>query len=96
VRYTRPALADLEGVLDSISSRSPRGARRVQSRIRTFIDLLADHPFIGTRTGDPSIRPLPIPPYPYLIFYEVAGDEVIVHAVHHAARDPYSMPGAGE
>jgi toxin ParE1/3/4 len=95
VRYTRPALADLEALLGSISARSPQGARRLQSRIQTFIELLADYPFIGARTDDPSIRRLPIPPYPYLIFYEVIEDEVVIHTVRHAARDPSSMPGSG-
>jgi hypothetical protein len=33
--------------------------------------------------------------YPYLIFYEVVGDEVTIHAVRHSARNPRSMPGAG-
>jgi plasmid stabilization system protein ParE len=32
-------------------------------------------------------------PYPYLIFYEVAGEEVIIHAVRHGARDPSDMAG---
>jgi plasmid stabilization system protein ParE len=55
---------------------------------------LAVHPLIGTRTDDPLIRRLPIPHYPYLVFYQVAGDEIVIHAVHHAARDPSSMPGS--
>jgi plasmid stabilization system protein ParE len=33
-------------------------------------------------------------PYPYLVFYEVTDEEIIVHAVRHGARDPGSMPGA--
>jgi len=49
---------------------------------------------IGARTDDPDIRRLAIPLYPYLVFYEAAEDEIIVHAVRHAARDPASMPGA--
>jgi toxin ParE1/3/4 len=94
IRYTRPALADLEVVLDSISSRSPKAARSVQSRIQTFIALLADCPLIGARTDDPAIRRLPVSPYPYLVFYEAVRDEVIIHAVRHGSRDPSSMPGA--
>jgi toxin ParE1/3/4 len=93
IRYTRPTLADLEAVLDSISSRSPKGARSVQSRIQTLIELSAEYPHIGARTDDPTIRRLPIPPYPYLVFYEVVGDDVIIHAMRHASRDPSSMPG---
>jgi toxin ParE1/3/4 len=29
-----------------------------------------------------------------LIFYEIANDEIIIHAIRHAARDPSGMPGA--
>ena len=72
-----------------------RKAGGVFNRIQTFIELLADYPFIGARTDDLSIRRLPIPPYPYLIFYEVAGDEVLIHTVRHAARDPSTRPGSG-
>jgi toxin ParE1/3/4 len=94
IRYTWPALADLEAVLDSISSHSSKGARNVQARIQTFIDLLAEYPLIGARTDDPMIRRLSISPYPYLIFYEIVGNEVVIHAVRHSSRDPSSMPGS--
>jgi toxin ParE1/3/4 len=94
VRYTRPALSDLESILDYIAAHSPQGAWRVQSRIQVFIGLLAAHPLIGTRTDDPSIRRLPTLPYPYLIFYEATEDEIIIHAVRHTSRAPSSMPGS--
>lgn len=94
--YTRPALADLDSILDYIAARAPQGARKVQARIRTIIDLLLAHPKIGTRTDDPTIRRMTTHPYPYLIFYEVAGDEIIIHAVRHAARNPAGMPGSGD
>ncbi len=96
LRYTLPALADLESILDTIAARSPQGARRVQARIQGVIDLLAQHPFIGTRTNDPAIRRMTTAPYPYLIFYEATDSEVIIHAVRHAARDPAGMPGASD
>jgi plasmid stabilization system protein ParE len=50
---------------------------------------------MGTRTDDPTIRRLTTTPYPYLVFYEATGEEIIIHAVRHAARDPASMPGVG-
>jgi toxin ParE1/3/4 len=94
LRYTLPALADLASALDYISKHSPHGARRVQSRIQTIIDVLLEHPHIGTRTNDPTIRRMTALPYPYLIFYEATDEEIIIHAVRHAARDPSDMPGA--
>jgi addiction module RelE/StbE family toxin len=93
VRYTFPALADLANILEYIQSRSPRGARRVRRRIASSIELLADHPLLGRQTDDPTIRRLTTLPYPYVVFYEVAGEEIIIHAVRHGARDPGSMPG---
>jgi plasmid stabilization system protein ParE len=93
VRYTLPALADLNAILDYISESSPRGAKRVQQRIQRVIGLLLSHPAMGASTDDPIIRRLSAPPYPYLVFYEIAEDEIVIHAVRHAARDPSTMPG---
>jgi toxin ParE1/3/4 len=94
LRYTLPALADLSSVLDDIAAQSPQGAKRVQARIQAIIDLLLVYPRMGTRTNDPIIRRLTTAPYPYLVFYEVAETEIIIHAVRHAARDPSGMPGS--
>jgi toxin ParE1/3/4 len=94
LRYTLPALADLDAILEYIAARSPSGARRVQTRLQTIIDLLLLHPHIGTRTDDPVIRRMTTPPDPYLVFYEATETEIIIHAVRHAARDPSGMPGS--
>jgi plasmid stabilization system protein ParE len=93
LRYTLPALADLGSILDYIAADSPDGAKRVQGRIQAIIDLLLAHPEIGIRTDDPTIRRLTTPPYPFLVFYEVMENEIIIHAVRHAARNPSGMPG---
>jgi plasmid stabilization system protein ParE len=31
-------------------------------------------------------------PYPYLVFYEIGEEEIIIHAIRHAARDPLDDP----
>jgi toxin ParE1/3/4 len=94
VRYTLPALADLASILDYIAAHSPQAAKRVQARIKAIIDLLSEHPHIGVRTNDPAIRRLTTPPYPYLVFYEIAETDIIIHAIRHDARDPSGMPGS--
>jgi len=92
LRYTLPALADLAAILDYIAAHFPQGAKRVQGRIQTTIDLLLLHPYIGTRTDNPAIRRLATPPYPYVVFYEPSETEIIIHAVRHQARNPSGMP----
>jgi plasmid stabilization system protein ParE len=87
LRYTLSALADLNTILDHIVIHSPQGARHVQMRLQTIIGLLLLYPHIGTRTDDPTIRRLTALPYPYLIFYEAAEDEITIHSIRHAARE---------
>lgn len=93
IRYTLPALADLDSILTHIAKASPQGAARVQKRIQDVISLLQGHPEIGLRTDDPDIRRLTTTPYPFLVFYEIGGQEIIIHAIRHGARDPGGMPG---
>jgi len=91
LRYTRRAAAELEEVLAYIEERSPRGARHVQARIQTIIDLLLQHPYAGQLTSNGRLRRMVTSPYPYLIFYEVTGDHIIIHGLRHAVRRP-SIP----
>lgn len=88
LRYTRPALRDLDSLLDYIAQHSPQSADRIHARIKAVTDLLLKYPLIGTTTEDPTIRRVVTTPYPYLIFYEVAGSDIIIHALRHGARRP--------
>jgi toxin ParE1/3/4 len=94
LRYTLPALADLESILDYIAARSPQGAQRVQARIKAILELLLANPHMGARTDDRTIRRVTTTPYPYLVFYEITETEVVIHAIRHGARDPSGMPGS--
>ena len=92
VRYTLPALADLEAILDHVTEHSPQGARRIKTSIQAVERLLAQHPLSGAQTRLPWLRRIKTSFYPHLIFYEVVGSDVVIHAVRHSARDPSSMP----
>ena len=84
LRYTRRAAAELTEILAYIEERSPLGARHVQARI-------PGHPqfaIAGQRTSSDRLRRMVAAPYPYLVFYEVTEDEIVVHGVRHAARRP--------
>lgn len=94
LRYTPRALAELEQVLSYLMQRSPQGARSVQSRIQEVIDLLTLHPHLGQVTRRRGIRRVVIFPYPYLVFYRVDADEIVILGVRHSARKPSSTPGA--
>ena len=94
LRVTKRAATQIEKALDYIEAEAPQGANRMRERIRTLFLLLAQHPHAGQATDLPGVRRLSLSPYPYLIFYRVAGDEVIVQRVRHTSRRPLSAPGA--
>jgi plasmid stabilization system protein ParE len=60
----------------------------VQARIQAIIDLLLRQPKAGQVTSNRRLRRMVASPYPYLIFYEVAEDEIVIHGLRHAALRP--------
>jgi toxin ParE1/3/4 len=93
LRVTRRAATQIERALDYIETESPQGANRMRGRIQTLFLLLAQHPYAGQATDLPGVRRLSVSPYPYLIFYRVTGDEVIVQRMRHTSRR--SIPASG-
>ena len=75
-------------VLASIRARSPLGASKVGARLREAFDLLKLHPHAGRLTDRGSVRRFVAAPYPYMIFYRVDPDAVVVLGVRHASRQP--------
>ena len=92
LRFTRRAVRQIEEIIDVIALELPQGARRVRERMQSITTLLIEHPHIGQQTDVAGVRRMLVSPYPYLIFYRVTEDAVIVQRVRHAARDPSGAP----
>jgi toxin ParE1/3/4 len=93
LRVTRRAAAQIEQALDYIEVESVQGANRLRERLRTLFLLLEQHPYAGQATDLPGVRRLTVSSYPYLIFYRVTGEEVIVQRMRHTSRRPLSGSG---
>ena len=92
LRFTKRAVRQMEEIIGAIAQESPQGARRVRERMQGITTLLVERPHIGQQTDVAGIRRMLVSPYPYLIFYRVTEDAVIVQRVRHAARDPSGAP----
>ena len=83
------ARGDIYAIHDWVRQHSEQGATRVIAEIRKTAELIARHPSIGRSTDRPPIRVLPVVRFPYLIYFVVQSDEVIIlHVRHGARRDP--------
>jgi plasmid stabilization system protein ParE len=89
LRYSPRARRDLAEIADYLTARSRKGALSVERRIRKTIDLIAAFPGAGRRLDQrPAVRVMPIGRYPYLVFYTLGDDEIVILHVRHGARKP--------
>jgi plasmid stabilization system protein ParE len=89
VTYSPRALRDLIDIGGYLSERNPSGAARVEQRIRVVVDLVASFPESGRVVASrPTVRVMPLGAYPYLLFYTVLDDELVILHVRHAAMKP--------
>lgn len=86
VVWLRAALDDLDRIQAHIIERSPRGAERIWLRVVARVADQAAMPFAAPMDGDGPLRRLVVSGTPYLVLYEVLGDELRIEAVFHSSR----------
>ncbi len=86
VRYTETALREVDEILSHIAADNPLAADEVAAVLQMTVRRLSDYPRLAIETDDPSVRVMPVLPYRYLIFYEIADDTIIIRNVRQSAR----------
>lgn len=89
VRWTGPALADLNAQADYIAQDSPPAADAVVGRVFNAADQLMTHPRLGRIHAESGARLLAVRGTSLLLIYDVDEVEVRVLHVRHMARQPY-------
>lgn len=87
VRYSPRAAEDLESIRRYIGTKNRSAAWVVASFIRQSIARLVRWPHSARATNVPGVRRLVVTNYPYVVYYEVAGEQVIVLSIRHASAD---------
>jgi toxin ParE1/3/4 len=88
VRYTETALVELDQIFSYIADHSRSAAVNVRERIERTVEILGEIPELAQAADEPGVRRMPVTAYPFVIFYAVEADEVVVLHVRHAARRP--------
>ena len=86
VRWTRPALDDLEAIGDYVAKDNPGAAARLVARILDHVEALSEHPEMGRIGRVPGTREFVVNDTPFFVPYRIRGNEVEVLAVFHGAR----------
>ena len=86
--YAPRALRDLEEISAYLSERSPAGATNVVAAIKASIDALEAFPEMAPTADDAGHRRLPVLRFPYVIFYRIDRNEILILHIRHTSRRP--------
>jgi len=88
VVYAPRALRDLDGIAAYLSERNADAAVQALGAIKSSIDTLSFFPQIGRVVDNAGHRRVPVLRHPYVIFYRIAGDELLILHIRHTSRRP--------
>jgi toxin ParE1/3/4 len=89
VRYSAPALSEIDAIFDYIAKDNPSAAADVLAAIAEAVELLALYPRKSRRTQQRGLRAIPLSGYPYIVFFKIKRGELeVVHVLHGARRHP--------
>jgi plasmid stabilization system protein ParE len=86
VSFTETAYAELGDIHSFLIQINPTAARTVVARIESTVRQLGMFPYIGRPKYRQNVRMFPVRRFPYLIFYTIEADEVVILSIRHAAR----------
>jgi toxin ParE1/3/4 len=87
-RYTETALAEVGQIFSYIAKHNRSAAIDLRERIERTVEALAEIPEMAQVADEPGVRRMPVTSYPYVIFYTVEANELVVLHVRHGARRP--------
>jgi toxin ParE1/3/4 len=86
IRYAETALVEINEIFAYLFERNEAAARRVVARVERAVQNLGDFPEIAQQSDEPGVRRMPVGRYPFIIFYSIEDDEVVILHVRHGAR----------
>ncbi len=92
VRFLSAAFRDLGEIEEYIARDNPIAAQAVARRIAEQIDKLRAIPYLGRPGAAPGTRVLVVPRLPYVVIYEILGNEIMILGVMHGARNWQADP----
>jgi plasmid stabilization system protein ParE len=88
IRWSLPAVEDLERICAWIERDNPEAARRVAQTIYNGCAQLKDFPNVERSSSRmPGRRELAFPPLPYIAVYQVKEHAVEISRIFHGAQD---------
>jgi toxin ParE1/3/4 len=83
------AARDLRAIAAYTRQEKPLAAQATIAAIAAAIETLSEQPRLGRKVTSAGVRRLPVPRTPFIAYYRIASEEVLVLHVRHGRRRPY-------
>lgn len=92
IRYTPAAVDDMDEIFSYISHDNVAAAEKLLKNLNTKISDLADFSYLGSVLSEEKYTLIErsyrfIVVHPYLIFYRIMDDLIVIHRILHGRRD---------
>lgn len=89
LKWTRPAIRDLNEAGKFIAMDSPQAAVRMAERVKEAVEYLTEHPNTGRSGRVPMTRELVVSGTPFIVVYRIRIPAIqILRVLHHARKWP--------
>lgn len=86
VRFTDTANNEADQLFAHIAAHNPKAAGELAHKVEVIIARLRSFPHLGADTDISSVRVIVARPHPYLIFYSIQPDALVIRNIRHPAR----------
>ena len=87
IRWTAAAANDLEVIAEYLFEKSPQSAPQLIRKIYEAPLVLENYPHLGRTGKKVGTRELVIAPLPYIVVYQIVGDDLFVARILHGTQE---------
>ncbi|MNX80774.1 Plasmid stabilization system protein [compost metagenome] len=83
---------EIDESIEFYESRSKGLGRQFLLYLKSYLKVLKTNPELFEIKKQPCFRELTLVKFPFVIIYEIIGNEIIIHSVFHTSRNPQRKP----
>ncbi len=83
---------EIDESIEFYENRSKGLGKQYLNYLKSYLKVLKTNPQLFEIKKQPCFRELTLFKFPFVIIYEISGNEIIIHSVFHTSRNPQRKP----
>ncbi|GAA3734384.1 hypothetical protein GCM10022422_16610 [Flavobacterium ginsengisoli] len=83
---------EIDESIEFYESRSKGLGKQFLTYLRSYLKVLKTNPELFEIKKQPGYREMTLVKFPFVIIYEIIGNEIVIYSVFHTSRNPEKKP----